>query len=681
MKMKLKFNFRALVFLFVTCCCLSLRSEATATYAYHICPNTTTYTSNSNFRSNLNLLLSTLSSNSTVPSGFYNATVGHSTNDTVYGLFLCRGDLSPESCQDCVTTAAGEIVSTYCPTQKRVVIWYEECMLRYSDQSIISIVDRSFRPTLYNTQNVTDPQGFTQALAEIMTDVETRAASGSGSVGKKFAVAQANYSVLQQLYAMAQCTPDISSNDCTMCLQDAISSLPSCCGGSRGVRVLLPSCNIRYEMYSFYNSTAFPPPSTPPPPQSLPPPPPPLTLSNSSGKGGISSAMLIAIIVPIGVSVLLFIAGICFMKRRSKKKYQPVREDITISTGTDITADSLQFDFATIQAATDNFSDSNKLGEGGFGSVYKGILSNGNVVAVKRLSKSSGQGVVEFKNEAMLVAKLQHRNLVRMLGYCLEGEEKILVYEYVPNRSMDYFLFDSKRKEELDWSKRYKIIGGIARGLVYLHEDSQLRIIHRDLKASNILLDKNMNAKISDFGMARIFGGDQTQGNTSRVVGTFGYMSPEYVLHGHFSVKSDVFSFGVMLLEIISGKKNINFRHEDSIDLLGYAWKLWSNGAPLEFADPALGGSYNGNEVIRCILIGLSCVHENPESRPSMSTVVMMLTSQSVSIQAPQKPAFFPRSTMVLPAMESSESNKSAIKSSGLPHSVNDISITELDPR
>lgn len=239
------------------------------------------------------------------------------------------------------------------------------------------------------------------------------------------------------------------------------------------------------------------------------------------------------------------------MKRNNKT----LKEMNIVDLSEILTAESLQYDFSTIEAATNYFSMENKIGVGGFGDVYKGVLGNGQEIAVKRLSRRSSQGAQEFKNEVVLVAKLQHRNLVRLLGFCLEREEKILIYEFVSNKSLDYFLFDMKKQTTLDWSVRDKIIKGIVRGLIYLHEDSRPRIIHRDLKASNILLDKDMNPKISDFGMARIFGVDQIEGSTNIIVGTYGYMSPEYAMHGQFSVKSDVFSFGVLLLEIISGKK------------------------------------------------------------------------------------------------------------------------------
>lgn len=222
--------------------------------------------------------------------------------------------------------------------------------------------------------------------------------------------------------------------------------------------------------------------------------------------------------------------------------------------------DSLQFDFNKIRTATRNFAADNKLGEGGFGEVYKGKINNGQDIAVKRLSGKSGQGAAEFKTEAVLVAKLQHKNLVKLLGFCVALKEKILVYEFLPNTSLDRFLFDQNRKLLLDWPTRFRIIAGIARGLLYLHEDSPLKVIHRDLKSSNILLDEDMNPKISDFGLAKLFGVNQTQGDTNKIVGTYGYMAPEYAITGHYSIKSDVYSFGVIVLEIVSGQRSSFFQ-------------------------------------------------------------------------------------------------------------------------
>ncbi|CAN1319167.1 G-type lectin S-receptor-like serine/threonine-protein kinase At1g11300 [Linum perenne] len=303
-------------------------------------------------------------------------------------------------------------------------------------------------------------------------------------------------------------------------------------------------------------------------------------------------------------------------------------------------ADLPMMNINIVALATNHFSAENKLGQGGFGPVYKGTLPGGEEIAVKRLSKISGQGLEEFKNEISLIAKLQHRNLVRLLGYCVQGEEKMLIYEYMPNKSLDFFLFDSTKQASLDWGKRFAIIEGIARGLLYLHRDSRLRIIHRDLKASNILLDEEMNPKISDFGMARIFGGNQNEANTNRVVGTYGYMSPEYAMEGLFSVKSDVYSFGVLVLEIVSGRRNTSFRSTDHVNLISYAWDLWTEGRALELVDSSIRQSCKDEELVsRCVNVGLLCVQDHATDRPTMAAVVSMLSGE-MSLPRPNQPTF-----------------------------------------
>ncbi|KAG2371648.1 G-type lectin S-receptor-like serine/threonine-protein [Vigna angularis] len=300
------------------------------------------------------------------------------------------------------------------------------------------------------------------------------------------------------------------------------------------------------------------------------------------------------------------------------------------------------YTFASILAATDNFSDSNKLGRGGYGPVYKGTFPGGQEIAVKRLSSVSTQGLQEFKNEVILIAKLQHRNLVRLRGYCIKGDEKILLYEYMPNKSLDSFIFDRSRTILLDWPMRFEIIVGIARGMLYLHQDSRLRVIHRDMKTSNVLLDEEMNPKISDFGLAKIFGGKETEASTGRVMGTYGYMAPEYALDGLFSVKSDVFSFGVVLLEILSGKRNTGFYESNQISsLLGYAWKLWSDNKLLDLMDSSLGETCNENQFFKCAVVGLLCIQDEPSNRPTMSNVLYMLDVETTTMPIPTQPTFF----------------------------------------
>ncbi|XP_050233661.1 cysteine-rich receptor-like protein kinase 43 [Mercurialis annua] len=296
------------------------------------------------------------------------------------------------------------------------------------------------------------------------------------------------------------------------------------------------------------------------------------------------------------------------------------------------------FAFDTLVSATKDFHPTHKLGEGGFGPVYKGKLADGRDIAVKKLSHSSNQGKKEFMNEAKLLARVQHRNVVNLLGYCAHGAEKLLVYEYVTHESLDKFLFKTNKREQLDWKRRYDIITGIARGLLYLHEDSHNCIIHRDIKASNILLDDKWIPKIADFGMARLFPEDQTHVNT-RVAGTNGYMAPEYVMHGHLSVKADVFSFGVLVLELITGQRNSQFNQSlEAQNLLDWAYKLHKKDRSMELIDPSLVSSAVPDQVKMCVHIGLLCTQGDPQLRPIMRRVVILLSKRPGNLEEPTRP-------------------------------------------
>ncbi|KAB1222985.1 Cysteine-rich receptor-like protein kinase 29 [Morella rubra] len=620
-------------------------------YVLHRCSAGSNVASNSTYRANVNSLLSSLSSHNQIDNGFYNFSAGENPNK-VNGIALCRGDLSPADCRSCVNMTAFELLFL-CPIQKEGIMWYMNCTVRFSNNSIFGVMESEPMRSLYAAANVTDVSGtFDQVLETLLNRLRSEAAAG-GSI-RKLATGNAT-STYFDIYALLQCTPDLDEKECSDCLNQSIRYVPSCCDQALGVRVLTPSCNLRYENNRFYNTI----PDALPPSPSLPP--------AAEGNGSTNSSVtIVVIVVAVVLSVVIFFSiytCIYVRKRKQRKKAESVDELIS--------AESLQFDFRTIRAATDDFSDANKLGQGGFGAVYKGSLPNGQQVAVKRLSKSSGQGDLEFKNEILLVARLQHRNLVRLFGFCLEGNERLLIYELVSNSSLDQFLFDPIKRSCLDWERRYRIIVGIARGLLYLHEDSRFRIIHRDLKASNILLDPEMNPKISDFGLARLFLIDQTQDKTRRIVGTYGYMAPEYAMHGHFSVKSDVFSYGVLVLEIVCGQKNCYFRAGENMeDLLSYAWKNWREGTASSMIDPALRASSTA-EIMRCIHIGLLCVQENAADRPTMASVILMLNSDSMALSVPSRPAFFMDSIV--------ESDTSLDRS--FQASTNEASITELYPR
>ncbi|KAK7287348.1 hypothetical protein RIF29_00620 [Crotalaria pallida] len=401
----------------------------------------------------------------------------------------------------------------------------------------------------------------------------------------------------------------------------------------------------------------------------------PYSLLGAGKKGRGKIALIVAVTGAIGIITLVVCAYLVWRKWSAKRTDTGSQlQNLNIGDQKKVKLEELPlFEFEKLAAATNNFHLSNMLGKGGFGPVYKGKLESGQEIAVKRLSKASTQGLEEFMNEVLVISKLQHRNLVRLLGCCIEGEEQMLIYELMPNKSLDAFIFDPLQRKDLDWKMRFNIIEGIARGILYLHRDSRLRIIHRDLKASNILLDDEMNPKISDFGLARIFkGGEDSEVNTRRVVGTYGYMPPEYAMEGFFSEKSDVYSFGVLLLEIVSGRRNTSFyNNEESLSLVGFAWKLWNEDSILSVIDPEIYDPCSENSILRCIQIGLLCVQELPKERPAISTVVLMLISEITQLPSPNKVAFVHKQN--LPSSTSSQKSQ--------PISNNNVTLTEIQGR
>ncbi|XP_039169850.1 putative receptor-like protein kinase At4g00960 [Eucalyptus grandis] len=648
---------------------LMFASTINAQFPVTYCGSTGNFTANSTYQTTLTTLLSSISTTNSLSLsyGFFNASAAISgTSQTLYVFGLCRGDLTTKTCRACLNVLASDM-RHLCPLQKEARLYSGNCTIRYSDASFFGVV-LTEPPYTVATGVVRRSDTYGAAMKKLLNGLPAEAARG-GSLRK---YASGNESVgPDMIYALVQCTPDLTEQQCSDCLVVVAQEIRYCCLGSTEGRYMVPSCLILYETNNrFFDPTSEPPPLPPPPPsqEGYAMPPPPVGKSNST--------RTVIIVVITSISALLVISIVIVLLNMKRKKKQPreiVEGEVVHEISTEIsTVESLQFDFSVIRVATDNFSDSKKLGQGGFGVVYMGQLSNGQEMAVKRLSQNSSQGEVEFKNEFMLLAKLHHRNLVKLLGFCLEGVERLLIYEFVPNSSLDQFIFDPLKRANLNWDMRHKIIMGVARGMLYLHEDSRLRIIHRDLKASNVLLDSKMNPKISDFGMARLFELDQTQAKTKRIVGTYGYMAPEYAMHGTFSIKSDVFSFGVLLLEIVSGQRNALFRMGDDTEvLISYVWKNWREGSLSNIIDPSIT-SGSSIEIARCIHIGLLCVQENMISRPTMASVLLMLKSHSVTLRVPSRPAFYIHSGV--------ESNMPSISKSN-QFSKNEVSMTELYPR
>ncbi|KAK9051498.1 hypothetical protein SSX86_028125 [Deinandra increscens subsp. villosa] len=623
-------------------------------FFYHECPDATTYTTNSPYQTNLDTALSALPATNS-GFGYFNFTTGQG-NDRVISFALCRGDVEPALCLNCLNNSIVRLRDR-CPNQMEAIGYYEKCFLKYSNNT--RNLNIRVAP---NDQNTSDVVLFNENLRRLMDRLRGEAAGGGPLL--KFATGNITGPGFSTIYALQQCTPDLSELACSKCLEVAINRISNAkLYGRNGGRILQSRCNFRYESSEFFNKTTL---ATPPQSGAIPhrpstPPP---------GKKQKTIRIVLIVIVFVMVFVIIITSVAIFMRFKKKKRQTRSSHDKSNQGETMdiVTIESLQYNFSTIKAATNNFSEDNKLGRGGFGTVYKGKLIDGNEIAVKRLAMNSQQGDIEFKNEVLLVLKLQHRNLVRLLGFSIEGKERLLIYEFLPNGSLDQFISDPTKRKLLDWEIRYNIVKGIAKGLLYLHEDSRLNIIHRDMKASNVLLDAEMNPKIADFGMARAFKPEESQGDTSHIVGTRGYMAPEYIRHGHFSVKSDVFSFGVLILEMVTGQENKCFQNED--DLLSFVWKSWENTTALDVIDPTLKTGSDLHDISRSIHIGLLCVQENVVNRPTMDSVVLMLHSSSLTLPLPSEPAFFCSST-----------NMSDLENPSISASINDVSISDIFPR
>ncbi|KAK1382121.1 putative LRR receptor-like serine/threonine-protein kinase [Heracleum sosnowskyi] len=339
----------------------------------------------------------------------------------------------------------------------------------------------------------------------------------------------------------------------------------------------------------------------------------------SGGKKKNKSVIYVTVIV---LALLIITSSLVILRWKgwlnSRERKERILRGLDLQTGV--------FTYKQLKVATNNFDAANKLGEGGFGSVYKGTLLDGTIIAVKQLSSGSNQGKREFVNEIGMISSLRHPNLVRLHGCCAEHKQLLLVYEFLENNNLARALFGQKESLfDLNWPTRQIICIGIAKGLVFLHEESNLKIVHRDIKATNILLDKDLNAKISDFGLAKLDEEENTHIST-RIAGTIGYMAPEYALWGYLTDKADVYSFGVVALEIVSGKSNMkDFSNTDHVCLLDRALAMQRDETLLELVDPRLGSDYHKEEAMRMIQVALLCITPTPALRPIMSSVLAML--------------------------------------------------------
>ncbi|CAO2147067.1 unnamed protein product [Urochloa humidicola] len=657
---------------------LLLSLPAVAAESMPTCDDTS-YTANSTFQTNLNRLAAALPANASAsPEGYATLAFG-SSPDQVNGMALCRGDTNASSCAACVAAAIRDARQA-CPLSRGATVHRDACTLRFAGSRFLDflrqdqwIVSELFPIVVFAPESVeADGPWFIAAVRKIFTALidSTVAAveTTTNSTRKYFATGEICSD--PKIYGLAQCVPDMTPVQCKDCLGRAFKQVTQFLSGRPQWNDAFAFwCSLRYSMSPIYDGRAM---------LQLPAPPATPAVADtptSSGRkrsAALSAAIACFTVLMLSLSVFTFLR----FKRRTtkalKNSYSPKKVG---------RAQFRLFDFPTLQEATEHFSEKNKLGQGGYGTVYKGILSDGQEIAVKKLIGRTGPGLDQLHNEVRVLAELQHKNLVMLHGFCSDRNDTLLVYEYIKNGSLDNFLFDDSNRNELKWEQQYNIILGIAKGILYLHEDSSTRIIHRDLKPNNILLDDDMEPKIADFGVARLLGEGHSHTGTSGIVGTLGYIAPEYVM-GIISPKIDIFSFGVLVLEIVTRRSNCSYDHS-TVNLLTDVWEHWTRGTMSQMLPRSLDG-YGRTQALRCTHVGLLCVQPDPDDRPDISTVVIMLTRDSMELKPPAQPAFFFGRESPPTSLSDGQSTYVYARSGFIVKqgiSVNEITITQLDPR
>ncbi|KAG4936054.1 hypothetical protein AAZX31_18G130500 [Glycine max] len=584
-----------------------------------------------------------------------------SQNATVYAFGECMRDLSRNDCNLCLAQCKTQLLACL-PFQRGTRggrLFFDGCYLRYDDYNFFGETRSDQDTTLCgnnsnnnNSNSVANSatnssSGVYKAnvMALVLNLSELAPKSDGFFVGS---VERKNVRV----YGLAQCWEYVNGSACERCLADAVTRIGSC--ATQEARVLNAGCYLRYSAQKFYNNSS---------------------VVATAGKHGKRRLAKILAASSAALALLLVIATVVFFIRKNVVTRRRERRQFGALLDT-VNKSKLNMPYEVLEKATNYFNEANKLGQGGSGSVYKGVMPDGITVAIKRLSFNTTQWADHFFNEVNLISGIHHKNLVKLLGCSITGPESLLVYEYVPNQSLHDHFSVRRTSQPLTWEIRHKILLGIAEGMAYLHEESHVRIIHRDIKLSNILLEEDFTPKIADFGLARLFPEDKSHISTA-IAGTLGYMAPEYVVRGKLTEKADVYSFGVLVIEIVSGKK-ISAYIMNSSSLLHTVWSLYGSNRLSEVVDPTLEGAFPAEGACQLLQIGLLCAQASAELRPSMSVVVKMVNNDH-EIPQPTQPPFM-------------NSGSSEFGKSGLPgynfqpgsntqSSGNTISESEIEPR
>ncbi|XP_025796907.1 cysteine-rich receptor-like protein kinase 2 isoform X3 [Panicum hallii] len=546
-----------------------------------------------------------------------------------FAMAQCRPYVVGRDCVACFDTAAARLRGS-CGAANGARVIFDGCVIRYESAAFFDQATLPGNTQLCNGSAV-GVGGFADAARALVADLAAAVPRVPG-----FAAAAARGGV----YAAAQCVETVGEGGCAQCLKVAVGNIDGCPPNSDG-RAVDAGCFMRYSHKPFFpaNATVD------------------LAAYLRSGKKSSRKGAIIAGIMG-GVAFLIFIGLLTFLLIRWSRNLRPRRGDILGATELQ---GPTSFYYHDLKAATNNFNEKSKLGEGGFGDVYKGLLKNGKTVAVKRLIvMDTSRAKADFESEVKLISNVHHRNLVRLLGCSRKASEFLLVYEYMANGSLDKFLF-GERRGTLNWKQRFNIIVGMARGLAYLHQEFHVCIIHRDIKSSNVLLDDDFQPKIADFGLARLLPDDHSHLST-KFAGTLGYTAPEYAIHGQLSEKVDTYSFGVVVLEILSGRKSNDTKLDPETQyLLEWVWKLYESDNLLALVDESLDPEeYKPDEVKRIMEIALLCTQSAVAARPMMSEVVVLLLTRNDPELQPTRPTFIDATSRVRGETSTSSSSSAS---------------------
>ncbi|MCD7447924.1 hypothetical protein HAX54_036292 [Datura stramonium] len=547
-------------------------------------------------------------------SGNKSATYAMNTNlPDIYGLAKCHNDLSQEECNLCFLEAKNKL--TKCIPAPGGSVYLDGCFLRYENYNFFdeSIQKNSSISICGAPTDITNDQYMKRDFAARVDRAIVNVTSMS-IVNDGFGATIVKSGLLA-IYALGQCWDYLQPEICTECLNNAGDMLRKCLPAAEG-KAMNAGCYLRYSSNKFFGNGA-------------------LVLADK-GPTKCQNAWVIAVIVLSSILGIFAILGAFLGYRRYSQEKGGTKRVHKIPLA--LETSKLNFKYEMLEKATGGFDPLNKLGQGGSGTVYKGVLPDGKNIAVKRLLYNTRQWAEEFFNEVTLISGIQHKNVVKLLGCSIEGPESLLVFDYVSNRNLDQVLFDKNKRQFLSWKDRFQIILGIAEGLAYLHEGSKAKIIHRDIKNSNILVDDELVPKIADFGLARRFAPHKTHVSTG-VAGTLGYLAPEYLLQGCLTEKADVYSFGVVTIEVACCIKS-NVFVSDSGSVLQSVWRNYKLNKITESIDSRLMSDFQELEASRVLQLGLLCTQTRRFSRPSMSQVVTILRNQEVEIPVPMQPPF-----------------------------------------